>query len=406
MKIVHISAAATGGAGIAAFRIHLGLSDQEGVSSSFVQKFKVTDKLIGKNVFQCQPYYPLSYRLKKKFHLAEDDLYRKEIDKYPLNYEIVTLPTAPFRVENHPMVKEADIVHLHWVADFLNYPTFFESIKQPIIWTLHDMNPFQGIFHYEEDTINNKDTLGILDNDILTKKINFIHKKDNIVIVTPSGWLKNKSENSRTFKQYPHLLIPYGLDFDLYPLLNRQSEKDKLSINNGKKTILFVAHFIQVHRKGFDLLQQAINNLGITDFNLISVGGKRIEVNDNINHIHFDHIDEVSMLNMIYSAADVTVLPSREDNLPNVMLESLANGTPVISYRNGGMAEHIRSGENGILVNQISAEALSNEIKKFLSDKYSFASAEKIREYTLTHLNKEIQSQRYIQLYKEILQSK
>jgi len=403
MKVVHISAAITGGAGIAAFRIHSGLLSRKDISSFFVQKFKLTDKSINKHVFQCDPYYPTAYRLKKKFHITEDDLYRKEIEKFPRNYEIFTLPVAPFRIEDHHIVKEADIIHLHWVADFLNYPSFFENVKQPLVWTLHDMNPFQGIFHYEEDTLRNKSTLGKLDQDMLNKKIAAIHQKNNITIVSPSDWLKNKSKASEAFKQYPHRLIPYGLDFNLYPLLDRQQEKEKQSVNNGRKTILFVAHFTDIYRKGFDLLQKAINDTNLTDVNIISVGGKKMHINDKVNHIHYESIEDISFLNSIYSAADITILPSREDNLPNVMVESLANGTPVISFTNGGMAEHIKTGKNGILIKDIGWESLANGIENFLSGKYSFDSPEQIREYPLNQLNSELEADRYIQLYKDIL---
>lgn len=400
MKIVHISSATTGGAGIAAYRLHLGLIKEANIESSFIQKDKLRD--LPPNVFKCEPYYPLIYKLKKYFNQTSDDYYNKIISKYPADYEIASIPVAPFRIENHPIVREADIINLHWAANFLNYPTFFKNIEQPIVWTLHDMNPFQGLFHYEEDIVKNKPSLGVLDRQAREEKANYIHQKDNLTIVSPSQWLKQKSETSDTLKQYPHRVIPNGLDFSLYPISDRNIAKKELQVDNDKKTILFAAHLSENHRKGFDLLRDAVNRLETTDFNLISVGGKETLINSNINHIHFNHVNEVSELNKIYSAADVTVLPSREDNLPNIMLESMANGTPVISFANGGMAEHIETGMNGILINEINADMFSKSISDFLNNNYNFDNI-KIRKYALNHFSDKIQAERYVQLYNSLL---
>lgn len=400
MKIVQISASMHGGAGIAAYRLHQGLLNSHEANSFFLQK----DQIEGspKQVYKCEPYYPLQYKIKKLFKATSDDFYNKEINKFPADYEIVSIPVAPFRIEDHPLIKEADIIQLHWVANFINYPTFFRKTTQPIVWTLHDMNPFQGLFHYEEDKTKNKATLGALDERVYKEKLAAIHSRNNITVVTPSEWLKQKSEASEILGRYLHRTISNGLDLSLYPLLDRKKQKQEIQVDNEKKTILFLAHLTENPRKGFDLLQEAIDKMDNTNFNLISVGGKKIPINNRIKHIHFNNINEVSRINKIYAAADITILPSREDNLPNVMLESLANGTPVLSFANGGMAEHLTTGINGIIVSEISSEALRKNMNDFLNNKYTFDN-EKIRQYAFDHFSEHLQTERYISLYKEIL---
>lgn len=396
-----------GGAGIAAYRIHQGLlkAGANGIESYVVQRDAVEDA--DSNVYGCTHYHDLYYRIVNrlglKSSLTNEEKYRKTIAKYPRNYETVTLPYSYFPIEEHPIIKNADVVHLHWVGGFLNYPTFFEKIKKPIVWTLHDENPFLGLFHYEGDMERNKSNLGELDNHISKKKISYIQRKDNLYIVTPSEWLKEKSEKSKALGRYHHYLIPYGFDLSNYPLLDQQQAKNSLSLDNNKKTILFVASKIDIYRKGIDILTEALKNIDPSKFNLISVGMKgEMPINDKINHKHIDHVNDISQLNIVYAAADMTILPSREDNLPNVMIESFLNGTPVASFSNGGMAEHIRTGENGILINEISAENLKKAIEDFLENKYTF-NRENIREYSVQNFSSKLQTRRYIDLYNNIL---
>lgn len=402
MKIAHISSSSSGGAGIAAMRTHLGLLNS-GIDSSFILKHGEANKLT--NIYKCAPHYSLLYKIKGKLKFNKEDIYLKEIKNKPKNYEIVSLPFSPYKLEKHPIIKEADIIHLHWVADFLNYPSFFNQIKQPIVWTLHDMNPFQGIFHYKRDELVNEEIFEKLDKKARLTKLSAIHTNGNISIVSPSIWLKELSSNSSTLGKFPHYVIPNGLDFDNYPLINRKEAKDKLAINNGLKTILFVAHGVDIYRKGFDLLIEAIANIKNKNFNLISVGGEKINIKSDINHIHYKKIDNIFELNKIYSASDVTILPSREDNLPNVMLESMANGTPVISFSNGGMGEHIKTGQNGILLDSINSDSLANAIMMCIEGEYNF-SQENIINYAKENFSKELETKRYLELYDKILSNK
>lgn len=401
MKVVHISTYKNGGAGIAAYRLHLGLLEK-GVDSSFIIKSPAEVTSFDKNTYVCEPYYPFTYKIKKRLRLANDDLFWEEIKKHPIDYDIVTLPIAPFRIENHPLIQEADIIHLHWVSDFINYPTFFQKVDKPIVWTLHDLNTFSGIFHYQTDLKRNNQALASVDNKALRIKNKSLNKKKNITIVTPSEWLMALSKASSLLSKFRHYTIANGMDIPQQ--IDRKDAKLKLGLYNNKKTILFIANEIGSYRKGFDLLIKAINNISQTDFNIISVGQgiEQIAFQFNSKHLHYDRIDNRSELNNIYSAADVTILPSREDNLPNVMLESLSNGTPVISFSNGGMAEHIKTGFNGILVKGINYEALSARITDFINEKYTFDSGA-IREYAINEFSDTKQTKAYIQLYRNIL---
>ncbi len=404
MKVVHISTSKHGGAGIAAFRIHEALNKFGEIDSYFLQRTD-NDDIVNKT-YQIKAEIKKENflsKIKRRLNLTNDLEYRNkrnEINK-SRNFEIATFPESSFRIEDHPLIKDADIIHLHWVADFLNYPTFFKRIKKPIVWTLHDMNPFQGLFHYKNDEINNEETLGDFDKKILKEKIKSIHKNKKINIITLCNWMHEESSKSEAFKKYTHSIIPNFIDFDKYPLLNRKEQKTKLNIDNGLKTLMFIAQDINNHRKGFDLLLTSLKNI-TEKVNIITIGGEKTPLNSNFNHVHIKKIDKISELNAYYAASDLVLLTSREDNLPNVMLEAMANGTPVASFKIGGMKDWIIDNKTGILVDPFDADQFRKELEKFINGQVNF-NHEEIYNYAKKNFDVNTNIEKIINLYKKIL---
>lgn len=404
IKIVHISTSKNGGAGIAAYRIHEALNKTNQVESYFIQKDKNASNKHEK-IDYVSFYKPsIIFRILRKLKLidfTENSQLRKFVKTFSSNFEIATFPTSSYRIEEHPLVKEADIIHLHWVADFLNYPTFFKKIKKPIIWTLHDMNPFQGLFHYKNDELNNRKDLGKIDEKIKILKQKYILQNKNINILTLCKWMNQHSINSKVFNKSNHFILPNLINFEQYPILNRKKEKQKLALDNGLKTLLFIAQDINNPRKGFDLLVEALKTIK-TSVNIITIGGEKSQLPNNYNHLHFKSINNLEKLNSLYSASDLTLLTSREDNLPNVMLESFANGTPVISFRTGGMQDWVKDNETGFLIDVFKTEELSSKLNFFIENNHSFDSS-KIYEYAKDNFSIEKRLSEYITIYKNIL---
>jgi hypothetical protein len=159
VKVLHISTYRTGGAGIAAFRLHKGLLDI-GVESEFLYLGHETACNLKKT--SPHPPQPLYRRFVSKVlpkasrRLSESRVTTIGIEEHAKgNYEAFTSPITDFDITQFPAYKAADIVHLHWVADFLDYPSFFSKNVKPVVWTLHDMNPLQGGFHYLDDAAEN-----------------------------------------------------------------------------------------------------------------------------------------------------------------------------------------------------------------------------------------------------------
>ena len=404
IKVVHISTSKNGGAGIAAYRIHEALNKTNQVESYFIQQNKNARNKDEK--IDSAPFYKPSiiFRILRKLKLTdyiENSKLRKFVKSFSSNFEIATFPTSSYRIEEHPLVKEADIIHLHWVADFLNYPTFFKKIKKPIIWTLHDMNPFQGLFHYKNDELSNKKDLGRIDEKIKILKQKHIHQNKNINILTLCKWMHQLSINSKAFHKSKHFIIPNLINFEQYPILNRKEEKEKHGLNNGSKTLLFIAQDINNSRKGFDLLFEVLKSIKVI-INIITIGGEKKQLPSNYNHLHFKNINNIEQLNSLYSASDLTLLTSREDNLPNVMLESFANGTPVISFRTGGMQDWIKDHKTGFLIDAFKIDELSTKLIFFIENDNIFDSS-KIYEYAKDNFSIEKRLPELIMIYKNIL---
>lgn len=404
MKVAHISVANTGGAGIAAYRIHKELSYNQNVNSSFIcQQYRKQANSNEDNIYIVpKKKYSYKERFLARLGCGQDILNMRRLDIIDrCCCETANLPVSNYLIEELPAIQNADIINLHWVAGFLNYPTFFKKIKKPIVWTIHDMNPFSGIFHYEGDSIINKDIAGELDEKVRQEKLKFIKKSTNLYVVSPSEWLKKKSEISQILGGYSHFNIANGLDFSCYREINKMDARRRLGINNEYPTFLFIAHDIRDRRKGFDLLVSALIKIKRFDFNLISVGQGDIELNIP-NHFNLKRIDDLQELNSIYSAADLTILPSREDNLPNVLLESFANGTPVMSFMNGGMSDYIIPGKTGVLIPEIDGDLLANSLMLFIKNDMKF-NPSFIREYGQINFDIKKQSEKYYKLYSDIL---
>jgi glycosyltransferase involved in cell wall biosynthesis len=418
MKIVHISTSAKGGAGISAFRIHNALL-KNGIDSHFicldknsgnghtsgpplrkqkVKKSRLINRLIEKIKWRLEHHFNIKIISKREFLTKE---LKRLSPKF--NCEIATLPFSDYNILEDPFVKNADIIHLHWVAGLLDYPSFFKSINKPIVWTLHDMNPFQGLFHYKEDEMRNKEIASSMDKRIMEIKRRCIkNKKTQLSIVAPSQWLLNSAMKSKVFKNVYGYRISYAVNMQIFSPKSNCSFKQSLKIPKEHIIFLFVAETTRNYRKGLDLLLEALKNLKQENITLLVIGNPdNLEIRD-LNVIVLGTIEEEQALAEYYSIADAFILPSREDNLPNVMLEAMACGTPVISFNVGGMAEIITDGFNGLKANSTERGELTNVLEEFIKSKNNF-STEAIRKFALENSDPKIIAEKYRDVYKTLL---
>jgi glycosyltransferase involved in cell wall biosynthesis len=313
----------------------------------------------------------------------------------------------------------ADILNLHWVTEFVDIPEFFERTNVPIVWTLHDMNPITGGCHYSFGCRRFEKSCGrcpLIDSTVRNdpsrrswnrKRAVFEKKIDKrkLHIVAPSKWLAREAERSTLLGEAPIHRIPNGLDHTLFHPGCAEAKRSELNIPSARKVILFVAHSSTDYRKGIDLLVEALAKADLENVTLISIGSDSPAIPDRISHVHVGHVNDDERLSALYSMADVFVIPSRQDNLPNTVPESMACGTPVVGFETGGIPDMVRPGETGWLAETGSVRELRRAIETALeNDAKREQMAGRCRQVVENEYTMEHQAQQYTALYTSILE--
>lgn len=358
MKIASIGFTDSGGAGLSSLKLHMALKDVGMNSRFYVINKKSTDKDV----------------LQLRQRGAKVQLSRLPAVDYPHLTYSTGLGGARFD-QIAEIDKWADIVLLRWISGILSdHDIAWLTTRRHIFWTLSDMAPITGGCHY---TVSNckEYTMGCekcpltksmpvqsaYPSSVVDRRLK-IWKDSRITWISPSNWLGKIARDSIISKESSVVVIPTGVEMDLF--MFRLDARQSLGLKPEENVIFFAADSISDPRKGGDLLLPIINTISrhfTQPFKMITAGRSALPNHPLVKHL--GQLKEREQMILAYSAADLTLLPYRMDNLPNVMLESLSCGTPVVAFETGGMPEVIQDGINGYLatpfdVNDISLKAI------------------------------------------------
>ncbi len=349
--------------------------------------------------------------------LAEAIDRQKHLEKITGGRTVFTHASGLPGLHADPLVRNADVVNLHWVSQFVDWESFFgQDHLPPMVWTLHDMAPFTGGCHYSfgcEGFRNNCRPCSFMpqvaepptEEVLATKERLLARWRDRLHVVTPSRWLADEARRSRLFKDLPVSAVPNCVDIETFRPVPAQVGRQRFAIPEKATVLLFVADNKSDPRKGFPLLRQAMAGLGLDNVLLVTAGHHPANTPpEPFPCMNVGAVSDPHALAELYAAADLTVLPTQHDNLPNVMLESLACGTPMIGSDVGGVPDAVIPGTTGLLFPLGDAEALRAALAEALSDRDRLARWRlQSRAFAEREFAPMVQAARYRAIFEEML---
>jgi len=346
-------------------------------------------------------------RLLSKFYSGMGQLLIKPFKKNLAMYQSIAV--MPTRWADHLNASKHDVVHMHWVNGEMISIADMGKINKPLIWTLHDMWGIAGAEHYCEDdrardgyTLENRpagETGFDLNRWTWLRKVK--HWKTPIVITTPSRWMAEKISESALMKDWPVMAIANPIDTDVWQPIDQAIAREELGLPQNVPLILFGASGGAADpRKGFDLLLEALPILKKsmdgqnqsredgTQLGLVVFGQDAPKEGSDLAKLaipthYMGHIDNDHTLQLLYSAADVMVVPSRQETFGQTASEALACGCPVAAFGATGLLDVVEHLACGYLAKPYDPQDLAAGIEWLIRSQQDDKNAGRIQESAL-----------------------
>jgi glycosyltransferase involved in cell wall biosynthesis len=312
---------------------------------------------------------------------------------------------------------EPDIVHLHWINNGMIRIEDLKRIKAPIVWTLHDMWPFTGGCHVDGGCGKYTKVCGDcpvlksgkefdLSNKIFTRKLK-TYKNLDVTIVGLSRWLKNCAQNSFLFQKKRIVNLPNPINTDFFKPVSKVVAKEILNLPKNKKLVLFGAfNPLGDSNKGSKKLTEAFKKVSEKDLiELMIFGSTRplVESEFDFPTHYMGRINDELSLRILYSAADVMVVPSLQEAFGQTASEAMSCGTPVVAFAATGLLDIVDHKKNGYLAEPYDPSDLAKGIDWVIKHKNHQQLCQNAREKILKKFDSKVVAKQYIALYNEIL---
>ena len=362
----------TGGAAVAANRLMKALNNN-GVKAKMLVRDKESDTLtivgLPKSPMLHWHFLWERFVIFCRLHFSRKHLF--EIDLANTGSDITKLREF----------QEADVIHLHWINQGMLSLNGIRKILRsgkPVVWTMHDIWPATGICHltlgchYFVSRCANCKYLpgGGSSNDLASRvwqKKQQMQADENIYYVACSRWLESEAKSSALLKGQKITSIPNPIDTHIYKKGNKEEARQRLGLPLDKKLILFASQRVTNENKGMSYLIEACRQLGDL-CEVVILGGHAEEVVAQLPmKAHpLGYVNDEQRIVDVYNAADVFVLPSLSENLPNTIMEAMACGVPCVAFKVGGIPEEIDHLKNGYVAAYRDASDLAKGIEWIL----------------------------------------
>lgn len=400
-----------GGAAIAASRLSDILERKYKVESFFLTAYKALDK-------------ENSYPLRNAVTEVIEKVIHKISNKIGLQYQFFPFSSAVILKKIAAL--KPDIISLHNTHGGYFQTSLLSRIStfSPVVWTLHDMWSFTGnAAHTFGDTswkeLKNSPhltkiypSIGLNTGRMLLQQKKGIYRRSDLTIVTPSKWLSSLARQSPVFEGKQIVQINNGVDLDVFKICDRNAARAILGIPADAKVLMFSAEQLKgnIWKGGKDLVEVLRISCGkiAGKVHLLVVGAGELEsVNELPNVVVHTtgYVRDEKVMASYLSASDVFVYPTRADNLPNVLIEAIACGTPCVTFNIGGCQEIIRNGFNGTVVEPFQLSEMADAIVRLVSREDN-AMRENARHHAEEHFSLSSMGEQYHSLFRSILNRK
>jgi glycosyltransferase involved in cell wall biosynthesis len=419
LKVVHLNTYdGNGGAGRACMRLNRALLSQN-IDSKIIVHYKFGNnpdiKTFNRNIIQ-KSYTAATIILERI--LAKRFL--KPDSRTPFSFTWFGRS-----VIKHPDVKNADIIHLHWINHGFLDPKHIAEIKKlgkPIVWTFHDSNAFTGgchvrytCDHYQRQCGNCPLLINAGDDDIshsIWKQKNKAYQQLDFSIAAPSSWMQASVKKSSLMQGKDVNQIPNTLETDVFKPADKKQAKQQAGLPTDK--FIFLSGFMPSRKdlhKGTQYLLESMELLK----QRLGADADKIEVvvfgnrgTENVPEFPFKTsflgtINNDEKLALHYAAADAFLIPSLEDNLPYTVMESLSCGTPVIAFTTGGIPDMVQHQYNGYLATYRSSESFADGMEWIIKHTEREKLNLQARQTIMETFSEEVIAKKHIEVYQGLL---
>lgn len=297
---------------------------------------------------------------------------------------------------------DVDIVNLHWINGETISINDIEKINKTLVITLHDMWFFSGGYHYVDENEYFKKKKSYIDEIIYYKKNKILNRK-KIYFISPSKWVNNCLKKNILLKNKKSVVIPYPTESTFRPL-DINNCRNKYKFKKDEILCIFSAASLLTHqRKGFDLLLESLKLVNNLKLKIIVISkSKFISHYKQEMFYYFNYDSNSKTYNELLNCANFFVIPSRQDNLPNVALEALSCGKPIVSFNIGGLSELVEHKKNGYLAKSFDVKDFAQGIN-FMILNHKKLKSNIIRNNFKKKINQRLIENKYNNFFKKIL---
>jgi len=367
---------AGGGASIAAFRLVSALNTSALPVNSKLRVLQ--SSLDDKSILKPKHSYTILWNRVARFSSAQ----LSKLDPHSRHnpFSLSLFPSQIYRTLNH---SSCDIVNLHWCQAESLAVEDFAKITKPLVWTLHDTWPFCGATHYPDDLYDQRFASGY--NSSIRKTLPFqfdlnyhtwrrktIAWTKPIQLVCPSRWIKDCAQKSVIMRSWPASVVPNPIPVDVFAPANKLHSRAHYPFPPDSLVISFSAHDLSDRRKGLSLLISVLSHIRVRYPNLVAlvIGSSTRELKRSLPVRSFftGYLDTDNGMAQALNCADVHIVPSLLDNLPQTATEAQSCGVPVLAFGVGGLSDAIEHGSTGYLASPYDIADLSTRLSNLLSD--------------------------------------